>query len=61
MKQIKWGFLLLAVLAAASIAGIGVAVAEHSTSGIVGCVILMFIIMGIGFKRKKKLRENGQL
>ncbi|WP_026574740.1 YlaF family protein [Bacillus sp. UNC438CL73TsuS30] len=61
MKQIKWTLLLYAILAAALIAGIGVAIAEQSIIGTLGCIIAVILVMGLGFKAKKRMRENGQL
>ncbi|MDQ0215188.1 hypothetical protein J2S13_001588 [Oikeobacillus pervagus] len=61
MKEIKWVFLLFAVAAAMSIIGIGIAIAERSTIGIIACIIALFVIMGQGFKTKKKMREQGNL
>jgi hypothetical protein len=61
MKQIKWVFLIYAILSAAAIIGIGVAIAEQSITGTIGCIIAVVLIMGLGFKRKAKMRENGEL
>ncbi|WP_423801602.1 YlaF family protein [Neobacillus sp. SAB-20_R2A] len=61
MKNVKWPFLIYAILAAACIMGIGVAIAEKSLLGILGCIIAVIVIMGLGFKTKKKMRENGTL
>ncbi|WP_071395478.1 YlaF family protein [Bacillus tuaregi] len=61
MKKIKWLPLLLAFLATACMAGIGIAVAERSIVGITGSMILLIFIMGFGFMQKKKMRENGIL
>ncbi|MBA4537920.1 YlaF family protein [Bacillus aquiflavi] len=61
MKQIKWVFVLYAVAAAVSIGGIGVAIAERSILGILSCIIAVIVVMGLGFKTKRKMRENGQL
>ncbi|MCM3568757.1 YlaF family protein [Neobacillus mesonae] len=61
MNRIKWPMLIYAFLAAASIMGIGVAIAEKSVSGILGCIAAIIVIMGMGFKTKKKMRENGLL
>jgi hypothetical protein len=41
--------------------GIGVAIAEQSVAGTTVCLIAVVIIMGMGFKRKRKLRQNGEL
>ena len=38
MKQIKWIFVVYAILAAFSIMGIGVAIGEKSILGVIGCV-----------------------
>ncbi|MEH7076053.1 YlaF family protein [Neobacillus drentensis] len=61
MKTVKWPLLAYAVLAAASIMGIGIAISEKSVIGVLGCVIAIIIIMRMGFKTKRKMRENGQL
>lgn len=61
MKQIKWEFLIYAILSAASIIGIGVSIAEQSVAGTIGSIIVLILIMGLGFKRKRKMRENGEL
>lgn len=53
--KIKWLFLLFAILAAACIAGIGIAVAERSILGIIGCIIATIASFGLGFSMKKKL------
>lgn len=61
MKQIKWVFLIYAILSAASIIGIGVAVAEKSIIGTISSLIALTLIMGLGFKRKAQMRRNGEL
>lgn len=61
MKQIKWIFVVYAILAAASIMGIGIAIAEKSIIGALGCIMAVILIMGLGFKTKRKMRENGEL
>jgi hypothetical protein len=61
MKQIKWIFVVFAVLAAVSIMGIGVAIGEESILGVIGSILALVLIMGFGFKTKAKLRNNGQL
>ncbi|MDN3014905.1 YlaF family protein [Paenibacillus sp. BSR1-1] len=61
MKNIKWSLLIYAILAAASIMGIGVAISEKSVLGIIGCILAVIVIMGLGFSTKKRMRENGKL
>ncbi|MEH7334884.1 YlaF family protein [Neobacillus drentensis] len=61
MKNIKWPLLIYAILAAASIMGIGVAISEKSVLGIIGCILAVIVIMGLGFSAKKRMRENGKL
>ncbi|MGG1678864.1 YlaF family protein [Neobacillus sp. NRS-1170] len=61
MKNIKWPLLIYAILAAASIMGIGVAISEKSLLGIIGCILAVIVIMGLGFSTKKRMRENGKL
>lgn len=57
MKQIKWIFLVYSILSAGSIMGIGIAIAEKSILGVFGSLIALVVIMGLGFKTKRKLRE----
>jgi len=61
MNQVKWPLLILAILAAASIMGIGIAIAEKSLIGALACLLAVIIIMGTGFKTKRKMREKGIL
>lgn len=61
MRGIKWNFLLLAILAASSIIGMGVALAENSLLGMFICFIILMAVMGYGFATKKKYREAGKL
>ncbi|MCL6573889.1 MAG: YlaF family protein [Bacillus sp. (in: Bacteria)] len=61
MNKIKWPLLVYAILAAASIMGIGIAISEKSLLGVIGCVIAIVLVMGLGFKTKRKMRESGQL
>ncbi|WP_419888590.1 YlaF family protein [Neobacillus niacini] len=61
MKQIKWVFIVFAVMAAASIMGIGVAIGEKSILGVIGSILVLIGVMGFGFKTKAKYRANGQL
>ena len=61
MKKIKSIFLLFALVATSCIMGIGISVAERSIIGIISCILLFILVMGIGFITKKKMRENGFL
>jgi hypothetical protein len=61
MKQIKWIFVVFAVLAAVSIMGIGVAIGEESILGVIGSILALVLVMGFGFKTKAKYRTNGEL
>jgi uncharacterized membrane protein YccC len=61
MKNIQWVFLFFAVAATACIIGIGISIAEQSAAGIIICIILLFGVMGTGFKLKRKRREEGRL
>ncbi|MDQ0272427.1 YlaF family protein [Cytobacillus purgationiresistens] len=61
MKNIKWPFLGFAIAATVCIGSIGIAIGERSILGIFICIIAIFIVMGLGFKTKKKMREDGKL
>lgn len=61
MKNVKWPLLVYAILAAVSIMGIGIAISEKSIIGAIGCFVAIIVIMGMGFKTKRKMRENGEL
>lgn len=41
--------------------GIGIAIGERSVMGVIACIIALVIVMGFGFKKKKKMREAGEL
>jgi FtsH-binding integral membrane protein len=61
MNRVKWPLLIYSILAALSIMGIGVAIAEKSLLGVIGCIAAVIVIMGLGFTTKKKMRERGEL
>ncbi|WP_456271679.1 YlaF family protein [Bacillus sp. AK031] len=61
MKNIKWIFVLFAVLAAACIMGIGIAISQKSIFLAVLSIAAWILVMGYGFKTKKKYREEGKL
>jgi len=57
----KLVFLLLAILAAVCMAGVGISVGYRSIVGMILCIIGLTIVMGYGFSKKRKLREEGKL
>ncbi|MGM0897664.1 MAG: YlaF family protein [Bacillota bacterium] len=59
--NIKWIFVLFSLAAIGAMVLIGVAVALRSITGIFLSVLLLLVIMGLGFKRKKEMREAGIL
>ncbi|KAF0820200.1 MULTISPECIES: YlaF family protein [unclassified Cytobacillus] len=61
MKKIKWPLLAFALGAAICMMGIGVAIGERSIIGIIIAIIALILVMGFGFKTKKKMREDGLL
>jgi hypothetical protein len=61
LKNIKWPLLFFAVAAAACIMGVGISIAEKSVFGVFACIAALVLVMGFGFKTKKKMRENGLL
>lgn len=61
MKQIKWVFLIYALAAVLSMSGIGIAVAERSLTGILVSSGAFIVIMGMGFKTKRKMQKDGIL
>jgi hypothetical protein len=61
MKNIKWIFVLFAVLAALSIMGFGIAISAKSLVIAILSLIILTVVMGLGFTTKKKYREEGKL
>ena len=61
MTNIKWNLLLLAVLAAFSIIGIGIFLGARSPLGIIFSAIILVVVMGYAFKTKKKMIDEGKL
>jgi len=61
LKDIKWIFIPYAVGAVLAMCGIGVAIATKSFIGGILAILALILIMGYGFKMKKKLREQGAL
>jgi hypothetical protein len=58
LKQIKWLFLVLAVIAASCMIGVGIAVAQRSMIGIISFIVATVACFGIGFTLKSKLLKN---
>ncbi|MED3624375.1 YlaF family protein [Neobacillus thermocopriae] len=61
MSKVKWPLLVYAILVTVCIMGIGVAIAEKSLIGVIISIVVGIIVMGLGFKTKKRLREEGKL
>ncbi len=56
--NIKFIFMLLAILAVASLCGIAISIAEGSVVAIALCLVAFIGIMGSGFTLKKRWREK---
>ena len=61
MKNIKWVFVLFSLMALLSMFAIGISVGLRSIPGILASILLLILVMGFGFKTKKKMREQGLL
>ncbi|QFF98334.1 hypothetical protein PB01_05580 [Psychrobacillus glaciei] len=61
MTNIKWIFVLYSLGAILSMAFIGIAIALRSFLLIILSIALLCVIMGYGFKTKKKMRDKGLL
>lgn len=61
MKNIKWIFVFYSLAALLSMCGIGIGVAARSLPGILLAILLLCLIMGMGFKKKKEMRDAGLL
>ena len=61
MKDIKWIFVLYSLAAVLAMSGIGIAVALRSIPLALLALVLLGFIMGLGFKKKKEMREAGVL
>lgn len=59
--NIKWVFVLYSLAAIGAMVLIGIAVALRSMPGIALSILLLLAVMGLGFKRKKEMREAGVL
>lgn len=54
MNNIQWKFVAFAIATAFSMGLIGVAVSYRSLTGIILSTILVIVVMGLGFKAKRK-------
>ncbi|WP_298827309.1 YlaF family protein [uncultured Planococcus sp.] len=61
VKNIKWIFVLYSLAAILAMVGIGLAIGLRSVLGIFAAILLLGLIMGMGFKKKKEMREAGLL
>ncbi|MDQ0162817.1 DUF5325 family protein [Bacillus alveayuensis] len=61
MKNGKWIFLLLAMMAALFIVLIGFSIGASSLTGVILSGIGVIAVFAIGFSQKKKMREKGLL
>ncbi|KQU60512.1 YlaF family protein [Rossellomorea marisflavi] len=61
MGNIKWIFVLFSLLAAISLMGIAISISVQSILLALGSFIALIIVMGFGFKTKKRYREEGRL
>nr|WP_203339700.1 YlaF family protein [Planococcus beijingensis] len=61
MKNVKWVFVFYSIAALLAMAGIGLAVGLRSVLGIFAAILVLCLIMGMGFKKKKEMREAGLL
>jgi len=61
VKDIKWIFVLYSIGAILSMCAIGVSVGLRSIPGAFIAIIALILVMGYGFKTKKKMREQGVL
>ncbi|MGH2317362.1 YlaF family protein [Planococcus sp. SE5232] len=61
VKNIKWIFVLYSLAAIVAMVGIGLAIGLRSVLGIFAAILLLGLVMGMGFKKKKEMREAGLL
>ncbi|MDN3497727.1 YlaF family protein [Microbacterium sp. APC 3898] len=61
LKNVKWIFVFYSIAALLAMAGIGLAVGLRSVLGIFAAILVLCLIMGMGFKKKKEMREAGLL
>lgn len=61
MNQIKLPLLFFAIAGVICMMWTGIAVGQRSLFGIIASILALILVMGFGFKKKKKMRENGEL
>ncbi|KQL36594.1 MULTISPECIES: YlaF family protein [Bacillaceae] len=61
MGNIKWIFVLFSLGAILSMAFVGIAIALRSIPLVILGLVLLCVVMGYGFKTKKKMRDQGLL
>ena len=61
MKSVQFIFLGYAIAGTISMMLIGISIAERSLLGIGLSLISLLIIMGFGFKSKRKLKQTGRV
>ncbi len=61
LKNFHWILGLYAFLAVLSMCSVGVGIALGNTPLVILAVLGIIVFMGLGFTRKKKLRESGLL
>ncbi|MGX1264793.1 hypothetical protein RKD55_002597 [Rossellomorea marisflavi] len=61
MGNIKWIFVLFSLLAAVSLMGIAISISLQSILLALGSFVALIVVMGFGFKTKKRYREEGRL
>ncbi|ALC86188.1 hypothetical protein AM499_10375 [Bacillus sp. FJAT-22090] len=61
MGNIKWIFVLFSIGAILSMAFVGIAIALRSIPLVILGLVLLCVVMGYGFKTKKRMRDQGLL
>lgn len=61
VKNVKWVFVLFSIAAILAMVTIGIFIGLRSILGILFGILLLILVMGYGFKTKKKYRDQGLL
>jgi hypothetical protein len=61
VKNIKLVFAFYSIAALIAMFAIGISIGLRSVLGILLSILLLIMVMGYGFKTKKKMREQGLL